>query len=367
MTDGGIEADQVDDLESAADRLYGLDAEAFVAARDQLVKALRAGGRRDLAGEVKALRRPSVIAAELNRVLRASPADRQALIAAADALAEGQRRLLAGDVVDLAGLQAAHRAAVAALADRAQRHQGEVHAALEAASVDEALHPQLHRATFAQEPTPTRGFDLLAAAGLTLPTQRPERPPRPTGPGTRRLPGRRRAAPEPAPGGPSAPDPSAALEPDRSPDPARTDLSALEPDSGSASEPAERTGRRSAATRTGTPLGAADVGPGPAVVQPAGGRPASRSAEPGPAADPAPGAAERRPPGARKLQTVPTAKDLELAERRLTAARATEEKAAERVGEAEARLAEARRHHEETIRRREAAEAALARLNPTST
>ncbi len=270
MTDGGIDASQVSDLESAAGLLYGADPDAFVAARDQLVKALRASGRRELAGEVKALRRPTVIAAELNRVLRASPADREALITAAEALAEGQRRLLAGDAVDLAGLQAAHRAAVAALADGAQRHQGEVHAALEAASVDEALHAQLHRATFAQEPTPTRGFDLLAAAGLALPASRPPRPPRTARssplPGTRRLPGPL-ARPEPAPVPPPA-----------------------------------------------------------------------------------------------KLQTVPTAKDLELAERRLSAARASEDKAAERVGEAEARLAEARRHHGETIRRREAAEAALARL-----
>jgi len=287
MTDGGIDAGQVDDLESAADQLYALDAETFVAARDQLVRALRARGRRDLAGEVKALRRPTVIAAELNRVLRASPADREALIGAAQALAGGQHRLLAGDAVDLVGLQAAHRAAVATLAARAERHQAEVHAALEAASVDESLHPQLHRATFAQEPSPTRGFDLLAAAGLALPDQRPERPPRPAGarpaPGTRRLPGRRSA-----PAGPSA-----------------------------------------------VPTAPAD--------------PATSPTAPG---------------GPRKLQTVPTAKDLELAERRLTAAQASEAKAAERVSEAEARLAEARRHHEETVRRREAAEAALARLHP---
>ncbi len=290
MTDGGIDASQVDDLASAADRLYELDADAFVAARDQLVKALRAGSRRELAAEVKALRRPTVIAAELNRVLRASPADREALMAAAGALAEGQHRLLAGEVVDLAALQAAHRAAVATLADRAERHQGEIHAALEAASVDESLHPQLRRATFAQEPTPTRGFDLLAAAGLALPARRPERPPRPATatPGARRLPGTRRAAVEPT-AAPAAP-----------------------------------------AEATGAP---ADKG------------------------------AERRPAAPRKLQAVPTAKDLELAERRLAAARASEDKAVERVAEAEARLAEARRHHDETIRRRQAAETALARLD----
>lgn len=334
MTDGGIDAEGVDDLESAADPLYALDADTFVAARDQLVKALRAGGKRDLAAEVKALRRPTVIAAELNRVLRGSPADREALIASADALAEGQRRLLAGDVVDLAGLQAAHRAAVATLADRAERHQGEVHAALEAASVDEALHPQLHRATFAQEPTPTRGFDLLAASGLALPTQRTERPPRPAGTGatpTRRLPGRR-----PAPGATPA-DPSA-----RRAEPA--DPSALPADpAGRSAAPTKRAGHTAPPTEPG----------GPAEAGVAAG------------ADPGSGTAERRPVGPRRLQTVPTAKDLELAERRLTAARASEEKAAERVGEAEARLAEARRHHADTVRRRAAAEAALARLTAT--
>lgn len=305
MTDGGIDAGQVDDLDSAADQLYGLDADTFVAARDQLVRALRAEGRRDLAGEVKALRRPTVIAAELNGVLRASPSDREALIDAAQALADGQHRLLAGDAVDLAGLQAAHRAAVATLAGRAERHQAEVHAALEAASVDESLHPRLHRATFAQEPSPTRGFDLLAAAGMALPTERAERPPRATGAGTgghRRLPGRR-SAPEATPAPPQA-------TPEATPAP---------------------------------PPATPEAGPAREAVEPA----------------------ERRPVGPRKLQAVPTAKDLELAERRLAAARASEDKAAERVGEAEARLAEARRHHEETVRRREAAEAALARIGPS--
>lgn len=333
MTDGGIDAGQVDDLASAADQLYGLDPEAFVAARDRLVKALRAGGRRDLAGEVKALRRPTVIAAELNRVLRASPADRETLIAAAQALAEGQHRLLAGDAVDLAELQATHRAAVAAVAARAGRHQGEVHAALEAASVDEALHPQLNRATFAQEPAPTRGFDLLAAAGLTLPTPRSDRPPRPDRPdrGARRLPGRR-PAPGATPARSSAPD--TAVPPPR---PARR----VKPESDAATD---RSGPTS-----------------PDPVQ--AGSPPTVGPAPGDRAAPAREEAARRPAGQRKLRTVPTTKDLELAERRLAAARAREEKAVERVGEAEARLAEARRHHDETIRRREAAESALARLN----
>lgn len=347
MTDGGIDASQVDDLDSAADQLYGLDTDTFVSARDQLVKALRAAGRRDMAAEVKALRRPTVIAAALNRVLRTSPTDREALIAAAQALAEGQHRLLAGDVVDLAGLQAAHRAAVATLADRAERHQGEVHAALEAASVDEALHPQLHRATFAQEPTPTRGFDLLAAAGLAaLPGQRPERPSRPT-PGARRLPGSRRSAASE----PSLPAPGD--RPEARSGGAGGDTAATETD------PAG-TGSKAEPTATGGDTVAEPAGTG-AANEPAAeaGAAAERGAEPPAETEAGP---ERRPLGPRKLQAVPTAQDLELAERRLAAARASEEKAAERVGEAEARLADARRHHDDTIRRREAAEAALARL-----
>lgn len=360
MTDGGIDASQVDDLDSAADQLYGLDTDTFVAARDQLVKALRAGGRRDLAGEVKALRRPTVIAAELNRVLRTSPADREALIAAAQALAEGQHRLLAGDVVDLAGLQAAHRAAVATLADRAERHQGEVHAALEAASVDESLHPQLHRATFAQEPTPTRGFDLLAAAGMAaLPGQRPERPSRPARPtpGTRRLPGSRRPA-DPEPSRPAPGDrPGTHAEP-AEPDTAGAETEPASTSTGSAKPTATGTG--AAAEPAGT---SGDARPTASRTRRAGGQAAEtgaeRAADPPTEAGPEP---ERRPVGPRKLQTVPTAQDLELAGRRLAAARASEEKAGERVGEAEARLADARRHHDETIRRREAAEAALARL-----
>ena len=159
-----IGPDDVVSEQRAADYLYGLAAEEFVVARDQLVRALRAGGQRDLANQVKTLRRPTVIAAELNRVLRDSPEQLEEVIEAAQALSQGHHRLLAGEAVDLAELQAAHRSAARALAQRARRHDAEIEASLEAASVDEAFHQPLRIATFAVEPTPARGFDLLTVA-----------------------------------------------------------------------------------------------------------------------------------------------------------------------------------------------------------
>jgi hypothetical protein len=86
----------VAELDDDIDALYGLPLEEFVPERDALAKRLRGAKRRDDADAVKALRKPSVVAWAANQVLRARPDEREALLAAGDALRTAQERLLAG-------------------------------------------------------------------------------------------------------------------------------------------------------------------------------------------------------------------------------------------------------------------------------
>jgi hypothetical protein len=77
-----------------ADELYGLPDDEFTSARDALAKRLRGEKRREEADAVKALRRPSVAAAAINRAVREHGADD--LLAAGDALRDAHEALLSG-------------------------------------------------------------------------------------------------------------------------------------------------------------------------------------------------------------------------------------------------------------------------------
>ncbi len=105
-----------------ADDLYGGERDGFVAGRAALARALRAEGRRDEAGAVARLRKPSVAAWAVNRLVRAEPAAFDELLAAGDALRACQEGLLAGGG-DRQALRAAgerERAAVDALVEAAR-------------------------------------------------------------------------------------------------------------------------------------------------------------------------------------------------------------------------------------------------------
>ncbi len=70
--------------------LYGLPLDRFVPERAALVKALRAEKRRDEAGEVAALRKPSVAAWAVNQLIRTQTKEIEALFAAGDDLVQAQ-------------------------------------------------------------------------------------------------------------------------------------------------------------------------------------------------------------------------------------------------------------------------------------
>jgi len=85
-----------DDLDTELDRLFGLPAGEFTAARDALARELRGEDRREEAEQVKALRRPTAAAAAVNAAVRSSPDGLEALLDAGAALRDAQEALLGG-------------------------------------------------------------------------------------------------------------------------------------------------------------------------------------------------------------------------------------------------------------------------------
>lgn len=140
--------DHADPPEDPADALYGLDPGAFVAARNDLVRALRKERRREDAAVVAELRRPSPAAWAVNQLSRRRGAELDGLVRLGQALRDAQARALEGaDAQVLRQAGRARRDAVGALADAgvaflaergpgAEAHAGEIVATLEAASLD---------------------------------------------------------------------------------------------------------------------------------------------------------------------------------------------------------------------------------------
>ena len=146
------------------DRLYALPLEEFTRERDALAKRLRKEGEPDAAGDVKALKKPSVAAWAVNQVQRDRPDDVRNLIDVTEELhrvhsklssagarerleeAAGMQRDLirslvrcASDLLEAAG----HGASDATL--------GKVADTLRAAAVDEELREQLGRGRVVKE------------------------------------------------------------------------------------------------------------------------------------------------------------------------------------------------------------------------
>jgi len=99
-----------DPVEEAAERLYGLPFEDFIAERDATAKALRKDGEKEAAAEVAKLPKPSQVAWVANQLGRAGADE---FLAAGDAVREAQ--LGGGGREALREAMAAQRAAVDAL------------------------------------------------------------------------------------------------------------------------------------------------------------------------------------------------------------------------------------------------------------
>jgi hypothetical protein len=107
----------VPDLERELDALYDLPLDEFTKARNDLAARLRRAHQSELAEEVKALKKPTVVAWTANRLARDEAKRVRELLAAGDQLRETQQRALGGNATpdEVADAAAAEREAVRAL------------------------------------------------------------------------------------------------------------------------------------------------------------------------------------------------------------------------------------------------------------
>lgn len=160
-------------LADAKALLYGQPIDTFIAERDVLVKQIRVKGDRNLANEVKALRKPSAIAAEVNQIVRADPDGIELILQAAALLRAAQAGALDGSSINTSELQQQYREAIRALAQSAPNKRAEVRAALEAATIDEASNEDLRSGCLVVVPTPVSMFGTAAQSSdkATTPPQ----------------------------------------------------------------------------------------------------------------------------------------------------------------------------------------------------
>jgi len=163
-------------LDEAKELLYGLPLKSFVAERDFLVKQIWAAGNRDLANEVKTLRKPSMVAAEVNHIVRADPEGVDLILQAATLLRAAQTGALEGSTIDASELQQQYRAAIRGLSQSAPTRRAEVRAALEAATIDEASQDDLRSGCLVVVPTTVSVFGTAPPSPAIAPTSATEEP-----------------------------------------------------------------------------------------------------------------------------------------------------------------------------------------------
>lgn len=108
------------DLETTADELYGLAPDSFTARRAELAARARTGGDKDLAGQIAALRRPTVAAWLVNQLVARDEVGTGRLFRLGDELRKAQAGLLGGRMKELS---AQRHQLVSELTDRAADRQ----------------------------------------------------------------------------------------------------------------------------------------------------------------------------------------------------------------------------------------------------
>jgi hypothetical protein len=152
----------VPDLDRELDALYDLPLEEFTKVRNDLAGRLRKAHQSEAASEVRALKKPTVVAWAANRLARDEPKLTAALLEAGERLRETQQRALAGNAKqeEVTEAAAAEREAIRALLTAARRHFGDratsalldkLSQTLRAAAVDTAARPLLERGRLTEE------------------------------------------------------------------------------------------------------------------------------------------------------------------------------------------------------------------------
>ena len=179
------EVEARDELAAELDRLYGLPPGEFTAARDDAAKRLRAEGKRELAAEVKRLRKPALPVWLANRLAHERELDVKRLLKAGEALAATQAGAAGGGSADeFAEARREEQHALERLADAARELAGREGAGaqvveravqtLRAASLTADGRELLERGRLSEELEPP-GFDALAG----MPPARAPRRPKP--------------------------------------------------------------------------------------------------------------------------------------------------------------------------------------------
>jgi hypothetical protein len=150
-----------DPLAEVVTDLYALDPEEFVAARNDAVKRAKAAGDRRLAAEIARLRRPTVGAWVVNRLVRQRPELVDELLALGEALRSAQRNLR-GD--ELRQLSMQRRQVVAGLSREAIRLAGRDN--LPAAEIEATLTAALADPVVAEQVRAGRLIKTIAYAGF---------------------------------------------------------------------------------------------------------------------------------------------------------------------------------------------------------
>jgi hypothetical protein len=173
-----------DGLGEELDRLYALPPGEFTAARDEAAKRLRAEGRRELADEVKRLRKPTLPVWLANRLARERELDVKRLLKAGEALAASQA---AGSAEDFAEARGEEQHALERLAAAARELAGREGAGapaveravqtLRAASLTDVGRDLLERGRLTEELEPP-GFDALTGLPPARPAKRKQPEPK---------------------------------------------------------------------------------------------------------------------------------------------------------------------------------------------
>jgi hypothetical protein len=154
------------DLDARLDELFASEPKDFIATRDALVRDLKDADRVEESDEVKALRKPTVAVAAVNRVARTHADQVAALVEIGAELAalQAEARPDRGELRDLTRqrrtllLQLTEYAA--ATTERPDGSRSSITATLDTASLDDVLRDDLQRGRVTQELSPATRFVL---------------------------------------------------------------------------------------------------------------------------------------------------------------------------------------------------------------
>ncbi len=154
------------DLDARLDELFASEPKDFTATRDALVRDLKAADRAEEAAEVKALRKPTVAVAAVNRVAR-THADQVAALVEIGAELAALQADARPDRDELRDLTRQRRTLLqqltehaAATTERPDGARSSITATLDTASLDDALRAELLRGRLTQELAPATRFVL---------------------------------------------------------------------------------------------------------------------------------------------------------------------------------------------------------------